>query len=67
MITNKEIKNRFEKTVGGAFQGVDIITDKVTGVQYLVARSANGGGVTPLIDKEGKPLLADIENTNPFD
>jgi hypothetical protein len=29
MITTKEIKSRFERTYGGAFQGIDIITDKL--------------------------------------
>lgn len=61
MITTKEIKDRFEKTPGGAFQGVSIITDKHTGVQYLIASEGSGGGVTPLIDKDGKPLLSKSE------
>ena len=64
MITTKEIKARFERTYGGAFQGIDIITDKVTGVQYIVAtKGSEGGG----IDKDGKPLLTDVENQTPFD
>ena len=44
MITTKEIKSRFERTYGGAFQGIDIITDKVTGVQYIVATKGSEGG-----------------------
>lgn len=68
MITTKEIKSRFERTYGGAFQGIDIITDKVTGVQYIVAtKGSEGGGMYPLIDKNGKPLLADVDNQTPFD
>lgn len=34
-----------------------IITDQVTGVQYLYAAQGYGAGLTPLLDKEGKPLL----------
>ncbi|WP_370693971.1 DUF6440 family protein, partial [Klebsiella pneumoniae] len=36
MITKKEIKDRFERTSGGILSGVEIITDKNTGVQYMV-------------------------------
>lgn len=37
---------------------IQIITDKETGVQYLLAVYPNlGSGLTVLIDKDGKPLL----------
>lgn len=61
MITTNEIKKRFEKTDGGLFQGISIITDKLTGVQYLVNSASDQGGITPLIDKDGKPLLSEPE------
>lgn len=35
----------------------DIIVDLATGVQYLFAATGNSGGLTPLLDPEGKPLL----------
>ena len=35
-----------------------IIIDTKTGVQYLYVRSGYGGGLTVLVDKDGKPLLA---------
>ena len=35
-----------------------IITDKKTGVQYLLAISPNmGSGLTVLVDKDGKPII----------
>ncbi len=34
-----------------------IWVDRETRVQYLVSSISQGGGVTPLIDAEGKPLL----------
>ncbi|WP_203640534.1 DUF6440 family protein [Levilactobacillus andaensis] len=41
----------------GATQ-VQIITDKETGVQYLLGMYATlGSGMTVLVDKDGKPLL----------
>ncbi|MCE4956420.1 DUF6440 family protein [Macrococcoides caseolyticum] len=36
-----------------------IIVDEQTGVQYLYAAMGYGAGVTPIIDKDGKPVLAD--------
>jgi len=34
-----------------------VITDKETGVMYLVIYRYNHCGVTPLLDSDGKPLL----------
>jgi len=34
-----------------------IIVDKVTGVQYLVYEGYQRGGMTVLVDQNGKPLL----------
>ena len=46
-----------KKGFSGLWEGVRIITDTETGVQYLLAFFGEAGGLTPLIDKEGKPLL----------
>lgn len=52
-------KNRFikvlEETKG--FDSNEIWADTQTGVQYLVVAAGFGGGVTVLVDSEGKPLL----------
>ena len=34
-----------------------IIRDKETGVNYLTWKSGYGGGITPLLDSEGKPVI----------
>ena len=34
-----------------------ILVDKETGVNYLVWKSGYGGGVTPLLDPEGKVVI----------
>ena len=47
IISNKE----------GALEGTMIITDSVTGVQYLFASAGYAGGLTVLVDKDGKPLV----------
>ena len=37
-----------------------ILLDTATGVQYLYVASGNGGGLCPLVDKEGGPLTWDV-------
>ena len=40
----------------GIAKGLTIYKDKQTGVQYLFALDGYGGGLTPLLDKDGKPV-----------
>ena len=50
--------NRFEFIEKKGFaERTRIIVDKETGVQYLLANWTNIGGLTVLVDKDGKPLL----------
>ena len=35
-----------------------VLVDTRTGVQYLYVSCGYGGGLTPLLDAEGKPMLA---------
>lgn len=56
--------NRFEKvysqsTLSGATQ---IWVDKETGVNYIFHASGYAGGMTPLLDREGKPVITPILN-----
>ena len=37
-----------------------VLMDTATGVQYLFVASGNGGGLCPLVDKEGGPLKWDV-------
>lgn len=54
-------EKRFEKLYGqGAVSGVDIWLDKATGVQYLYFWSGSGGGVTPLLGRDGRPVISPI-------
>lgn len=41
----------------GFVEGTRIIVDTETGVQYLMAHWTNIGGITVLVNQEGKPLL----------
>ena len=37
-----------------------VIVDTATGVCYLWHRDGYSGGLTPLLDKDGKPIITDI-------
>ncbi len=41
-----------------------VITDTYTGVQYLYYYNARGGGITVLVDAEGKPLIQEEYNAD---
>lgn len=54
--------NRFEviKKEGSAIKDsglIQVIRDKETGVQYLWIKSGYAGGITPLLDADGKPII----------
>lgn len=47
-----------QSTKSNGSQMMDVITDKTTGVQYLLGvYPGMGSGMTVLVDKDGKPLL----------
>ena len=54
-----ETERRFVDIGGIGFGGNEtcIIVDKTTNVQYLFFKSGYGGGLTPLLNADGTPLL----------
>lgn len=53
--------NRFDKTYSqGAVTVTEIWVDKETGVNYMFHSSGHAGGLTPLLDREGKPVISPI-------
>ncbi|KIR03830.1 hypothetical protein P261_02645 [Lachnospiraceae bacterium TWA4] len=53
-------EKRFEEVFkqGSEFSEINkIIVDKETGVNYLVWKSGYAGGITPLLDSNGKPII----------
>ncbi len=53
-------KDRFdiqERTSMNFLTETLIIVDKETGVNYLYVQRGYGGGLTPLLDAEGKPII----------
>ena len=37
-----------------------ILIDKKTGVNYLFVQSGYAGGLTPLLDRDGKPIITSV-------
>ena len=52
---------RFEKVYSqGMVDIMEIWVDRETGVNYVFRQSGYGGGMTPLLDREGKPVISPI-------
>lgn len=53
-------KNRFVKVYSqGTLNVSEIWVDQVTGVNYLFHASGSSGGLTPLLDAQGKPVITE--------
>lgn len=54
---------RFEKTYSQETMNVtEIWVDKETGVNYIYHAAGYAGGLTPLLDRDGKPVISPIVN-----
>ena len=53
---------RFEKVYsqGSLTVTTEIWVDKQTGVNYLFHTSGYSGGMTPLLDRDGKPVISPV-------
>ena len=55
--------DRFEKIYSqGKVNGTEIWVDKETGVNYLFHIAGYAGGLTPLLDKNGNPIITPVIN-----
>lgn len=53
--------DRFQKVHEEGFVNVtEIWVDKQTGVNYLFHASGSSGGLTPLLDRYGKPVISAV-------
>ena len=56
-------EDRFERIYSqGMVSVVEIWVDIETGVNYLFHSEGYGGGLTPLLDREGKPVISPLLN-----
>ena len=55
--------DRFEKVYAqGTLTVTEIWVDKETGVNYLFHASGYAGGMTPLLDRNGNPVISPVMN-----
>lgn len=53
-----KVEDRFEKIYSqGTLSALEIWVDKQTGVNYLFRRDGYSGGLTVLVDENGKPVI----------
>lgn len=56
-------EKRFEKVYEqDAMDGMEIWVDRQTGVNYLYHYAGYSGGLTPLLDRDGKPVITAVVN-----
>lgn len=56
-------EQRFERVyTQGAMSTTEIRVDRETGVNYLYHACGYSGGLTPLLDRDGKPVVSPIIN-----
>lgn len=63
-IKGRRFEMIYKQKVGPA-STARILVDMDTGVQYLETVSGYSGGLTPLLDRSGKPLLAPFAQMHP--
>ena len=63
-VTAMSKNNRFETTYtqdNSLTKGLKmVLVDKETGVNYLFVQLGYAGGLTPLLDADGKPVITDL-------
>lgn len=54
--------DRFEKVYSqGAMNVIEVWVDKETGVNYIFHAAGNAGGLTVLLDREGRPVISTVK------
>ncbi len=53
-------EKRFEKVYSQDLGSTMILVDKETGVNYLFIANGYAGGLSPLLDRDGKPVISPI-------
>lgn len=57
-------KEGFEKVYSqGKVNVMEIWVDKETGVNYVFHASGYSGGMAPLLDRDGKPIISSVVNS----
>lgn len=60
-----KVDDRFQRVYKqGIATVMEAWVDRETGVNYLFHMDGYGGGLTPLLDREGKPVISPVLNGN---
>ena len=55
--------DRFEKVYSqGTMNVMEIWVDRETDVNYIINASGYAGGMTPLLDRDGRPVVSPVLN-----
>ena len=66
-MAKRDKNERFEKVyTQGTLSTMEIWVDRETGVNYLFRSVGNGGGLTVLVDREGKPVISTVSTAAEF-
>jgi hypothetical protein len=58
-------EQRFVKTfTQGTLTTIEIWVDKETGVNYIFRQNGYAGGMTVLLDRDGKPVISTVTTDN---
>ena len=62
MAVKKEKRFIVTQTQSGGFSGPGfyVLVDKETGVNYVYAASGYSGGITPLLNRDGTPIVTTV-------
>ena len=61
-MAKKEKRFEIAYQQGGLIDIIEVLVDRETGVNYLFRTNGNAGGMTPLLDREGKPVVTPLAN-----
>ena len=53
-------EKRFLKTYSQDLGSTQILVDKKTGINYLFVQSGYAGGLTPLLNRDGTPVVTSV-------
>ena len=56
-------EKRFECTYSQELGTVKIYVDKQTGINYMFIQSGYAGGLTPLLNRDGTPVITQVNRT----
>ena len=63
-----KVEDRFVKVYsqgnGLTSSQIDVFVDKVTGINYMFYQAGYAGGLTPLLDPDGKPVVTVVDKKN---